>query len=146
MKVYVGDVDWADEGDVFFFSVECEENLKAMKSLIEIISELDLSLSADMYWGTNEYFDFNTDDLLAFIDGAKDISEEELAVFDKFGVSGFDIYRGISDSICDSIWDSECDITQEDLDRIKPLYIELYGQESWDSMQQWFESRREHDD
>lgn len=51
MKVYIGDVNWADEGDVFFFSVEYEENLKAMKSLIEIISELDLSLSADMYWG-----------------------------------------------------------------------------------------------
>ena len=106
MKVYIGDVDWADEGDVFFFSVEYEENLKAMKSLIEIISELDLSLSADMYWGTNEYFNFNTEDLLAFIDGAKDISEEELAIFDKFGVSGFDIYGGISDSIRDSIWDS----------------------------------------
>ena len=145
MKVYIGDVNWADEGDVFFFSVEYEENLKAMKSLIEIISELDLSLSADMYWGTNEYFNFNTEDLLAFIDRAEDISEEELVVFDKFGVSGFDIYRGISDSIRDSIWDSEWDITQEDLDRIKPLYIELYGQESWDSMQQWFEERKKYD-
>lgn len=95
--------------------------------------------------GTNEYFDFNTGDLLAFIDGAKDISEEELAIFDKFRVSGFDIYGGISNSIRDSIWDSECDITQEDLDRIKPLYIELYGQESWDSMQQWFEERKKYD-
>ena len=38
MKVYIGNVDWADEGDIFFFSVESEENLEAMKSLINILN------------------------------------------------------------------------------------------------------------
>lgn len=36
MKAYIGNVDWADEGDVFFFSVESEENLKDQKSWEDI--------------------------------------------------------------------------------------------------------------
>lgn len=51
MKVYIGNVDWADEGDIFFFSVESEENLEAMKSLINILVELDLFYPSEMYWG-----------------------------------------------------------------------------------------------
>ena len=64
MKVYIGNVDWADEGDIFFFSVESEENLEVMKSLINILVELDLFYSSEMYWGTNESFDFGADDHL----------------------------------------------------------------------------------
>lgn len=92
MKVYIGNVDWADEGDIFFFSVESEENLKAMKDLIDILVELDLFYSSEMYWGTNEYFDFGADDFLEFINEARDISKEELATLNKFKISGFDIY------------------------------------------------------
>ena len=67
MKAYIGNVNWADEGNVFFFSVESEENLKAMKDLIDILVELDLFYSSEMYWGTNEFFDFDKNDLLRFI-------------------------------------------------------------------------------
>lgn len=51
MKAYIGNVDWADEGDVFFFSVESEENLKAMKNLIETLVKLDLFFPIEIYWG-----------------------------------------------------------------------------------------------
>lgn len=115
MKAYIGNIDWADEGDVFFFSVESEENLKAMKDLIDILVEL---YSTEMYWGTNEYFDF-----LEFINEAKDITEEELATLNKFKISGFDIFE-----------------------RIKPLYIKLYDQKSWEDIQKWFDNKRGHDD
>ena len=88
MKVYIGNVDWADEGDIFFFSVESEENLEA----------------------------------------------------------GFDIFERMSDKLHDLIWDLDYDISQEDLDRIKPLYIKLYDQKSWEDIQKWFDNKREHDD
>lgn len=141
MKAYIGNVDWADEGDVFFFSVESDENLKAMKDLIDILVELDLFYSTEMYWGTNEYFDF-----LEFINEAKDISEEELATLNKFKISGFDIFERMSDKLHDLIWDLDYDISQEDLGRIKPLYIKLYDQKSWEDIQKWFDNKREHDD
>lgn len=146
MKAYIGNIDWADEGDVFFFSVESEENLEAMKNLIEILVELDLFYSSEMYWGTNEFFNFEADDFLEFINEAEDISEEELAVFDKFKISGFDIFGRMSDKLHDLIWDLDYDISQEDLDRIKPLYIKLYDQMGWDGIQKWFDNKKEHDD
>ena len=46
-----------------------------------------------MYWGSNEYFNFEADDLLGFINEAEDISEEELAVFNKFKISGFEAIK-----------------------------------------------------
>lgn len=146
MKAYIGNINWADEGDVFFFSVESEENLKAMKDLIDILVELDLFYSTEMYWGTNECFDFGADDFLEFINEAKDISEEELATLNKFKISGFDIFERMSDKLHDLIWDLGYDISQEDLDRIKPLYIKLYDQKSWEDIQKWFDNKREHDD
>lgn len=140
MKAYIGNVDWADEGDVFFFSVESEENLKAMKDLIDILVELDLFCPSDMYWGTNQYFYFEADDLLEFINEAEDISEEELAIFNKFKISGFDIFERISDKLHDLIWDLVYDISQEDLDRIKPLYIKLYDQKGWEDIQKEYDN------
>lgn len=139
MKAYIGNVDWADEGDVFFFSIESEENLEAMKDLIDILIELDLFCPSDMYWGTNQYFYFEADDLLEFINEAEDISEEELAIFNKFKISGFDIFERISDKLYDLIWDLVYDISQEDLDRIKPLYIKLYDQKGWEDIQKEYD-------
>lgn len=146
MKAYIGNVDWADEGDVFFFSVESEENLKAMKDLIDILVELDLFYSSEMYWGSNEYFEFGADDFLEFINEAEDISKEELAVFNKFRIYGFDIFERMLDELYNLIWDLGCDITQEDLDRIKPLCIKLYDQKSWEDIQKRFNNKRKHDD
>lgn len=142
MKAYIGNVDWADEGDVFFFSTEDEERLNAMKELIDIYSELDLlPHRVEMYWGTNEAFDFTARDLKDFINSAEDISDEELAVFNKFGVNGFDIFYRMSEVLQEAIveWDYSSDelvpivsLTPEELDRIKPAYITAFGQEAWD--------------
>lgn len=86
------------------------------------------------------------DDFLEFINEAKDISKEELATLNKFKISGFDIYDRMLDKIHDLIWDLDYDIPQEDLDRIKPLYIKLYDQKSWEDIQKWFDNKREYDD
>ena len=91
MKAYIGNLDWADEGDVFFCSIESEERLKKLKNLIDLYVELNLLPSSiEMYWGTNEFFDFTPEDLKQFIDDAIDISEEELAVLIKLNITGFD--------------------------------------------------------
>lgn len=150
MKAYINNVDWADEGDIFFFSVESEENLQLMKKLIKVYEELDLfDEGIEMYWGTNEFFDFDAEDFLRFIEGAEDISKEELAVFEKFNVYGFDIYKRILDELQGLIYYWEYpgryvvpdNLTQEGLDKIKPLYIKLYGQENWDKVQQGFNNQ-----
>ena len=100
MKAYISNLDWADEGDVFFCSIESEERLKKLRDLIDLYVELDLlPPSTEIYWGTNEFFDFTPEDLKQFIDDAKDISAEECAVLEKFNVSGFDIYGRIEDEL-----------------------------------------------
>lgn len=137
MKAYIGNVDWADEGDIFFFSVESERTLELMKELIEILSELDLlPLEVEMYWGTNEQFYFDKDDLLNFIDEAEDITNGELEVLGKFGISGFNIYDRIIDLIYDCInpRDKIPEISEEGLAKIKPLFVELFGQRSCDKL------------
>lgn len=143
MKAYIGNVDWADEGDVFFFSVESEENLKTMRGFIETLVDLDLVYPIEMYWGTNESFEFDANDFFHFIDTAKDISDEELAVFNKFKVSGFDIYKVMLENLPGFIhqwdypgWAFPNNLNEEGLNRIKPFYIKLYGQEEWNELQQ----------
>lgn len=140
MKAYIGNVDWADEGNVFFYSLETEERLQAMKELIKILEELDLIPGEiEMYWGTNEFFRFDATKLLRFINQAQDISDEELMVFDKFGVYGFDIYQDIDNSIFEEWLNPRYDtpeLSKEDLDKIEPHYILLYGQEQWDELKE----------
>lgn len=129
MKVYIGNVDWADEGDVFFFSVITEEKLKALKELFDICYDLGLLYyEEEIYWGTNECFCFNREDLRKFLNSAVDISNEELTVFNKFGVSGFDIYEKISQVLYNGLTEVE-DITEDDLYKIKPLFIKVFGED-----------------
>lgn len=140
MKAYIGNIDWADEGDVFFFSVEEEDRLQALKKLLQTVIELEIAPSTvEMYWGTNEFFRFDSEKLLRFIEQAEDISEEELKVFDKFGVFGFDIYQNILTLIFDEWLNPRYDtpeLSQEDLDKIEPHYILLYGQGQWDELKE----------
>lgn len=153
MKAYIGNVDWADEGDVFFFSTEDEERLKAMRELIGIYSELDLlPHRIEMYWGTNESFDFSAEDLNGFIDNAVEVSDEEIAVFNKFKVSGFDIFYRMSEVLQEAIveWDYTSEkivpvvsLTPEELDRVKPAYVTAFGQEAWDDTVECFDNSAE---
>lgn len=140
MKAYINNVDWADEGDIFFFSLETEERLQAMKELIELYIKLNLFEEIKMYWGTNEWFYFSGEDLLEFIDQAEDISNEELEILYKFKISGFDIYRRILISLENYIipvWyyyankSTFPDISKEELYKMESLPIKLFGLERW---------------
>lgn len=147
MKAYIGNLDWADEGDVFFCSIESEERLKKLKDLLDLYVELDLlPPSTDMYWGTNEYFEFTPEDLKQFIDDAKDISAEEYAVLEKFDVSGFDIYDRIEDELsygCLVSYEGiNKNMTKDKMKKIRNPYIELFSEENWKDIERDFNGSR----
>ena len=147
MKAYIGNLDWADEGDVLFCSIESEERLKKLRDLIDLYVELNLLPSSiEMYWGTNEFFDFTPEDLKQFIDDAKDISAEECAVLDKFDVSGFDIYDRIEDELsygCLVSYEGiNKNITKDKMKKIRNPYIELFSEENWKDIQRDFNGSR----
>ena len=147
MKVYISNLDWSDEGNAFFCSIASEERLKKLSDLIDLYVELNLlPPSIEMYWGTNEFFDFTPEDLKQFIDDAKDISTEECAVLKKFNVSGFDIYGRIEDEL------SYCclvsykginkNMTEDSMKKIKNPYIELFSEENWEYIEKAFNKSR----
>lgn len=147
MKAYIGNLDWADEGDVFFCSVESEERLKKLRDLIDLYVELDLlPPSTEMYWGTNEFFEFTSKDLKQFIDDAEDISAEECAVLNKFHVKGFDIYERIEEELSDGCLISfkgiNENMTEDKMKKIKNLYIELFSEEYWKDIEKAFNKSR----
>lgn len=149
MKIYINNEDWADEGDVFFCSIRSEERLKKLRDLIDLYVELDLfPESIQIYWGTNESFDFTPEELKQFIDDAVDISEEELGVLSKFDICGFDIYYHIEEELREGVLFeygfrtyglANENISRETLDRIKDPYIDLFSEEFWEYVEKAFE-------
>ena len=147
MKVYIGNLDWSDEGNGFFCSIANEERLKKLRDLIDLYVELNLFPSSiEMYWGTNEFFDFTPEDLKQFIDDAKDISAEECAVLEKFNVRGFDIYDRIEDELSYGCLRSYKGInenmTEDKMKKIRNPYIELFSEENWEYIEKVFNESR----
>ena len=147
MKIFIGNEDWADEGDIFFCSIESEERLKKLRDLIDLYVELNLLPSSiEMYWGTNECFEFTPEDLKQFIDDAKDISAEECAVLDKFHIEGFDIYERIEDELAFGCLVSykgiNKNMTEDKMKKIRNLYIELFSEENWEEIEKDFNKSR----
>ena len=147
MRAYIGNLDWADEGDVFFCSIESEERLKKLRDLIDLYVELDLlPPSTEVYWGTNEFFEFTPEDLKQFIDDAEDISAEECAVLEKFNVSGFDIYGRIEDELSYGCLLSYKGInenmTEDKMKKIRNPYLELFSKKDWKDIEKAFNKSR----
>lgn len=147
MKVYIGNLDWADEVDIFFCSIESEERLKKLRDLIDLYVELDLLPSLTvMYWGMDEFFDFTPEDLKQFIDDAENISEEECAVLNKFHVKGFDIYDRIEYELSYrcliSYEEINENMTEDKMKKIKNPYIELFSEENWKDIEKAFNKSR----
>ena len=145
MKAYIKEVDWADEGDIFFYSIIEEETLKTLSRAVTKCIQQGLVKEREFYWGTNEAFTFNYTDLLEFIRDAQDITSDELLVFRKFKITGYDIYQRITDKLLDYIYDWDwragkytiCEgVTEKFLKDIEPDLIKLHGQDTvneiWD--------------
>ena len=145
MKAYIGMEDWADEGNVFCYSVYEEEAFDCMYKLFKVLVDLEaLPEIWEPYWGTNENFCFSIDEIEEFFKDVKDISEDEFEVLENLGVDGYDIYGMLSEHLMDavSIYDYDTHkyifnkkLTKADLEIIKPLYIGLFSEEAWNSIE-----------
>ena len=145
MKAYIGMIDWADEGNVFCYSVYEEEAFDCMYKLFKVLVDLEaLPEIWEPYWGTNENFCFSIDEIEEFFKDVKDISEDEFEVLENLGVDGYDIFGMLEDHLRDiispynyhihkSVFNKE--LTKADLEIIKPLYIGLFSEDAWNNIE-----------
>lgn len=145
MKAYIGMIDWADEGNVFCYSVYEEEAFDCMYKLFKVLVDLEaLPEICEPYWGTNQSFYFYNYEIEELLNEYKYIDDTEFNVLEKLGVDGYDIYGMISDHLMNavSIYDYDTHkyifnkkLTKADLEIIKPLYIGLFSEEAWNSIE-----------
>ena len=94
MKYVITDhVDWADELDVHFFDILSEEDYKKYDFLKQTLG----SLYGNYWFGTNEGWEDNDFDYLQF--DPKPATDEEIAVLEKFNISGEPIIERLADTI-----------------------------------------------
>ena len=145
MKAYIGMIDWADEGNVFCYSVYEEEAFDCMYKLFKVLVDLEaLPEIWEPYWGTNQSFYFDNYEIEELLNEYKYIDDTEFNVLEKLGVDGYDIYGMLSDHLMNavSIYDYDThkyifnkELTKADLEIIKPLYIGLFSEEAWNSIE-----------
>lgn len=106
--VITGRVNWADELDVHFFDILSEEDYKKYDFLKQTLG----SLYGGYYFGTNEGWDEGEFDYLQF--DPKPATDEEIAILEKFNISGEPIIEQLADTIeCTFDWEG---ITAPDWD------------------------------
>ena len=111
--VITGRVNWADELDVYFFDILSEEDYKKYDFLKQTLD----SLYGGYYFGTNEGWDEGEFDYLQF--DPKPATDEEIAVLEKFNISGEPVIERLADAI-------ECTFDWEGL--IAPDWDAEYGE------------------
>ena len=89
------DGNYADEFDVYFHMVMSEQELEEAK---EAISKTNWDWE-EFYFGTNEWIEVSTDDLLGCLQTAKEITEEQFKVLDDLGLLSIGFGDGLN-------WDS----------------------------------------
>jgi hypothetical protein len=78
MKLIIWNDDWADEFDIYGISLLTDDlydkMLKGLSSL-EAKEEYE-NLFDEVYFGTNEFMEYSLEDMMFYVKGAKDISQE----------------------------------------------------------------------
>jgi hypothetical protein len=98
--VITASIDWADEYDVHFFDILSEEDYKKYDFLKQTLG----SLYGGYYFGTNEGWDEGEFDYLQF--DPKPATDEEIAVLEKFNISGEPVIERLADAIeCTFDWE-----------------------------------------
>ena len=75
--------NYADEFDVYFHSIMTEEQLEEAKGLIQKVDWDE----EEFYFGTNEYIDVSSSELLRNLNKAKEITDEQFKVLEDLGIS-----------------------------------------------------------
>jgi hypothetical protein len=73
--------DWADEFDYPIFSIFGEKTKRTLLLYNNYLEDEDL---AEIYFGSNESFSFNKEEIVNMIQQASVITEEEIQVFNKY--------------------------------------------------------------
>ncbi len=89
--------DYADEFDYPVTSIMSEE---VRDFILENEDNID---DMEEYFGTNEFLDFSTEDIISLVTNAKDITTGERATLVKFGAltCGLDIVERVIDRLAD---------------------------------------------
>lgn len=122
--VITASINWADELDVHFFDVLSEEDYKKYDFLKQTLG----SLYGNYWFGTNEGWEDYDFDYLQFT--PIPATDEEIAVLEKFNISGKPIIKHLADTLkyifdlegvhCAPNWDAEysefCQIIDDNKD------------------------------
>lgn len=94
--------NYADEFDVYFHSVMSESELKEAKSLIRKVDWVE----EEFYFGTNEYIEVNSVDLLKVLDSAVEITPEQHQVLIDLDINIVSFGDGLNwDGLLDCAYD-----------------------------------------
>ena len=94
-------LDYADEFDYPIVSVFTQE-LKDFLTNTTILNTLYKD-KEEFYFGTNEYLELDSEDILELVNGALPITDEELATLEKFNIHyfGIDILEVVNERLID---------------------------------------------
>lgn len=84
--------NYADEFDVYFHQVMTEDELKEAKNLI---SKTNWNCE-EFYFGTNEWIDVNSSELLGALSKAKKITEDQYKVLSDLGLLSISFGDGLN--------------------------------------------------
>jgi hypothetical protein len=102
--------DWADEFDYPIFSIFGEKTKRTLLLYNNYLEDEDLT---EIYFGTNEYFGFIRKEVVDMIQNAKEITESEIEVFDKY--MSYPAAVDIVDRILELLYEKVDDIGNQDL-------------------------------
>ena len=94
MKHYlvVYDGNYADEFNVYFHQVMSEDELESAKNIIDK-TNWDYE---EFYFGTNEWIDINTYDLIECLNGARELTDEQYKVLQDLGLCNMGFGDGLN--------------------------------------------------
>ena len=84
--------NYADEFNVYFHSIMTEEQLEEAKGLIQKIGWNE----EEFYFGTNEYIDVSSSELLRNLNEAKEITDEQLKTIQDLGIDTISFGDGLN--------------------------------------------------
>lgn len=95
-------LDYADEFDYTIRSYITE---KERQIILEFSEDLELLYEAynkfdnEYYFGTNECFEFDFDEIIDIISDAQEISQEEIKILNKYNCAYLDVFKGFKHRI-----------------------------------------------
>ena len=85
--------NYADEFDIYFHQVMTEDELERAKDLI---SKADWDDEEEFYFGTNEWIEVDSSELLEALSSAKEITEDQYKVLSDLDLLSIDFGDGLN--------------------------------------------------